>query len=105
MVAIAINLNDVEDAEKTLKKLANISDVYQPKYAKILALNNKVDLALEEYNQYLAVNNQDVMTWLELGKLYQKSSNNESALTCLNRVLELDNANAEAQHLVNTIKA
>ncbi|MFT5294044.1 MAG: hypothetical protein ACI9YH_000050 [Colwellia sp.] len=100
---LALELKMYDKAEVKLKQLYELSDTYATKYAQILKLNNKIDLSLTVYNEYIEENHQDIKAWLDLGKLYLDIDATESAKIAFECILQLDAENIEAKHFLTQL--
>jgi len=96
--ALQIQMRDYQDAEDTLKKLAEMADSFTPRYAKLLRLNKKVEQAVVIYESYLQNNAHDIASWLELGKLHLDQDAKTQARTAFESILAIDPNNTEANH-------
>ncbi|MGJ8692780.1 MAG: 6-hydroxymethylpterin diphosphokinase MptE-like protein [Thalassotalea sp.] len=103
MASLAIKAQQPDKAEVILKMLADIADIYQPNYAKLLKLLGKYQESIDEYTRYLEKNYDDIKTWLALAKLYLSLQANESAKMALTVILEKDPENMEAKSYLSNL--
>lgn len=100
---LEIDLNHYQQAEKSLKKLADLTPTYQPQYATILKLNNKVTEAINVYLAYLEQQNHDIKVWLALANLYLDNNAIAPAKEAFEQIRILDPNNIEAQQFFESL--
>ncbi|GAA5132132.1 6-hydroxymethylpterin diphosphokinase MptE-like protein [Thalassotalea piscium] len=100
---LEIDLNHYQQAEKSLKKLSELTPAYQPQYATILKLNNKVTEAENVYLSYLAQQSHDIKAWLALANLYLENNALAPAKEAFDKVRTLDPNNIEAKQFFDSI--
>ena len=104
MSVLEIELNLFQQAEVSLKKLADLAPSYLPKYATILKLNNKVAEAENIYLIYLEQHSHDIKAWLALANIYLANNSLQSAAEAFKNIQTLDPNNIEAQHFFNSTR-
>lgn len=70
IMTIAFKISNYQLAGACLENLSEITDVYLPKYAKLLKLLGDTDKAIKLYTDYLSTYPEETSIWLELGQLY-----------------------------------
>jgi len=100
---LEIELGHYQQAENSLRKLAELTPNYLPKYATILKLNGKTTEAEQVYLDSLTNNNQDIKTWLALANLYLESNAISEATQAFEQVKALDENNIEATQFFDSL--
>ncbi|GHE80911.1 6-hydroxymethylpterin diphosphokinase MptE-like protein [Thalassotalea profundi] len=101
---LEIDLNHYQQAENSLKKLAELTPAYQPQYATILKLNKKMTEAESVYLGYLEQQSHDIKVWLALANLYLENNAIAPAKEAFEKVKILDPSNIEAQQFFDSLQ-
>lgn len=103
MIVIALDLQQIDQAQLILQTLAEMSPAYLPQYADLLRLTGQYESAVDVYNHYLRLAPDDHLTMLRLGKLYQEIGALDAARTAFTYILEKDPDNKAARSLLQEI--
>jgi len=90
-------------AEAALKSLSELTDFYQPQYAKILHLLGKNEESINVYSQYLEIYPDDIKTWHSLGKLYYGINAFESSKMAFEYVVKKEPGNISANEYLSKL--
>ncbi|MBB1320161.1 6-hydroxymethylpterin diphosphokinase MptE-like protein [Shewanella sp. SR43-8] len=103
IIKLSLSTQNLDVAEKFLKKILTITSEYMPQFAHLLRLRGNINASVNVYLDYLEHYPDDIVTWLKLGQFMVDVNQVEFAKMAFKNVIEKDSCNRIANDFFNSL--